>query len=80
METTESCASGLAYGLKSNKSPPHLKELIPFEDDLADLVKNIKFRKVRNNFQMKLREDLRKVRSSKNIGFADKTKLGKEEY
>ena len=73
-ETTESCASGSAYGLKSNKCSRQLKELIPFENDLIDLVKNIKFRKVRNDFQMKLHEDLRKVRSSKKtLTFADKT-------
>ena len=66
-------------------TPPQLKELIPFEDDLTDLVKNIKFHKVRNDFQMKLQEDLRKVRSSKKtLIFADKTsnmyRLEKEEY
>ena len=71
--------------MKSNKCPPQLKELIPFEYDLIDLVKNIKFRKVRNDFQMKLHEDLRKVRSSKKtLTFADKTsnmyRLEKEEY
>ena len=71
--------------MNSNKCPPQLKELIPFEDDLVDLVKNIKFRKVRNDFQMKLHEDLRKVRSSKKtLTFADKTsnmyRLEKEEY
>ena len=71
--------------MKSNKCPPQLKELIPFEDDLVDFVKNIKFRKVRNDFQMKLREDLRKVFSSKKtMTFADKTsnmyQLEKEEY
>ena len=70
---------------KSNKCPLQLKELIPFEDDLVDLVKNIKFRKVRSDFQMKLREDLRKVCSSKKtMTFADKTsnmyRLEKEEY
>ena len=64
-ETTESCAGDSVYGLKSKKCLPQLKEFIPFADDLVDLVKNIKFRKVRNNFQMKLHEDLRKVRSSK---------------
>ena len=84
-ETTKSFASGSVYGLKSTKCPPQLKELIPFEDDLIDLVKNIKFRKVRNDFQMKLHEDLRKVRSSKKtLTFADKTsnmyRLEKEEY
>ena len=71
--------------MNSNKCPRQLKELIPFEDDLVDLVKNIKFRKVRNDFQMKLHEDLRKVRSSKKtLTFADKTsnmyRLEKEEY
>ena len=39
MKTTESCASGLTYGFKSNKCPPQLKKLTPFEDDLVDLVK-----------------------------------------
>ena len=48
-------------------------------------MKNIKFRKVRNDFQMKLHEDLRKVRSlKKTLTFADKTsnmyRLEKEEY
>ena len=71
--------------MKGNKCLPQVKELIPFEDDLIDLVKNIKFRKVRNDFQMKLHEDLRKVRSSKKtLTFADKTsnmyRLEKEEY
>ena len=84
-ETSESRASGSVYGLKSNKCLPQLKELIPFEDDLVDLVKNIKFRKVRNDFQMKLLEDLRKVHSSKKtLTFADETSnmywLEKEEY
>ena len=84
-ETNESLASGSVYGLKSNKCLPQLKELIPFEDDLVDLVKNIKFRKVRNDFQMKLREDLRKVQSlKKTLTFADETSnmywLEKEEY
>ena len=62
-ETTESCASGSVYGLKSNKCSPQLKELILFEDDLINLVKNFKFRKVRNDFQKQLHEDLKKVRS-----------------
>ena len=73
-ETNKPCASGLKYDLKSNKYPPQLKELIPFEDDLVDLVKNIKFREVRNHFQMIINEDLRKVHSSKkSLTFADKT-------
>ena len=64
-ETNELRASASVYDLKSNKCPRQLKELITFEDDLVDSVKNIKFRKVGNHFQMKLRIDLRKMRSSK---------------
>ena len=36
------------YGLKSLSSPKPVKELIPFENKFISLVKNIKFRKVRN--------------------------------
>ena len=32
------------YGLKSLSSPRPVKELIPFENELISLVKNIKFR------------------------------------
>ena len=43
------------YGLKSPCSPRQIKELIPFENDLVELIRNIKFRKIRNTFQEKLR-------------------------
>ena len=33
------------YGLKSPYSPRQVKELIPFENDLVELIRNIKFRK-----------------------------------
>ena len=39
------------YGLKSLSSPRPVKELTPFENKLISLVKNIKFRKIRNHFQ-----------------------------
>ena len=34
------------YGLKSPYSPRQVKELIPFENDLVELIRNIKFRKI----------------------------------
>ena len=34
------------YGLKSQKIPPWINELRAFENDLTELVKNIKFRTV----------------------------------
>ena len=74
-------ASGSVYSLKINKCPLQIKELIPFEDDLVDLGKNIKFCKVRNNFQMKLPEV---CSSKKTLILAQKTsnmyRLEKEEY
>ena len=36
------------YGLKSPHSPRWVKELIPFENDFVELIRNIKFRKIRN--------------------------------
>ena len=46
-----------------------------FEDDLVRLVKKIKFRKVKNQFQNKLKKkDIKKVHSSnKTLTPADKT-------
>ena len=73
------------YGLNSEKCPTQMKELVPFEDDLIQMVKNIKFRNVKNDFQKKLSEDIRKIqRSTKTVTPADKTsnmyRLTKEEY
>ena len=84
-EINELHASGSVYGLERIKCPPQIKELIQFEDYLVDFVENSKFHKVRNDFQMKLHKDLRKVRpSKKSLTFADKTsnkyRLEKEEY
>ena len=56
-----------------------------FEDDLIKLVKEIKFGKVKNQFQNKLKDDIKKLRSSsKTLTPAYKTsnlyRLEKEEY
>ena len=45
-----------------------------FEDDLLEMVKNIKFRKVHDEFQDSLREDIKRINNStKALIFADKT-------
>ena len=60
--------------MKSGRSPPQVKDLIQFEDDLVRIVKELKFRKVKNNFQTKLREDMKQVQTSKKtLTPADKT-------
>ena len=62
------------YGLRSNISPPQNPALTSFEKDIYDMVRNIEFRKVRNDYQYKLKEDINEIRSSKNFFvFADKS-------
>ena len=56
-----------------------------FEDELSDMVRNIKFRRVRNDFQDKLKDDIKQINnSSKALIFADKTtnlyELDKTQY
>ena len=73
------------YGIKSNKCPPQVKDLIAFEEDMIDLVHQIRFRKVKSNFQRKLNKDLKTTKSSnKTLTPTDKTsnmyKLTKDEY
>ena len=73
------------YGLKSETCPKQQEELKPFESDLIQLVKEIKFRRVKNSFQKKLAQDLKNINSSqKTVTPADKTtnmyRLEKAEY
>ena len=73
------------YGLKSHKTPPPINELAAFENDLIELVKNIKFRTAQNQLQRKLKSDIKSIQqSSKTLTPADKTssmyRPTKEEY
>ena len=62
------------FGLPST-TPHAILEMKPFEDDLFNLIDNIKFRNARNEFQESLANDLKKINSSPNIFvFADKTR------
>ena len=53
--------TGLTFGINSAKCPPQVKELVPFEEDLIKLVKNIRFRTVDNKFQRTLAKDLKDI-------------------
>ena len=73
------------YGLKSLNCPPKIKEMVPFEKDLWNLVNKLKIRKIKSKFQRQLNEDIREIkRSNKVLVFADKTsniyKLDTDEY
>ena len=70
-------------GLKSPYSPRQVKELIHFENDLVELMRNIKFRKIRNTFQGKLKQDIKLIKDShEKMTFVDKSsnQLTKEQY
>ena len=73
------------YGLKTLHTPKQVKELSLFENNLIAVVKDIKFRNARSDFQTTLREDIRLIHNSKKtMTFADKTssmcRLKKEEH
>ena len=61
------------FGLSSNKTPPTVSELKPFEEDVIKLIENIKFRDTKSHFQDTLANDLKEINSSdKMFVFADK--------
>ena len=63
------------YNLKSQNTPPNNRLLDSFETDLFKLIKMVKFKKVRNNFQMKLSQDINEVKKSNYIWVkSDKSK------
>lgn len=73
------------YGLKTLNCPPQINDLVPFEADMFEIVKSLKFRKTKNQFQAKLRQDIQTIRNTKTtLTFADKTsniyKLSKEQH
>ena len=62
------------YGFISTKPPPIIPELKEFENDLVDLIQNIKFRHVPNHFQNKLRKDINLIKKDDHLYIpADKT-------
>ena len=62
------------YGIKSNKCPPEVKDLLAFEENTIDLVHQIRFCKAKSNFQRKLIKDLKTIKlSNQTLTPADKT-------
>jgi len=52
----------VTYGFRSKRCPPIVKELRKFEEDLMNIIKNIEFREVNNDFQNKMRDDIRQIK------------------
>ncbi len=62
------------FGFKTQKSPPPNTALTGFENDIYNLISNIKFKKVESEFQQKLKRDVKKIKDSdKIIVSADKS-------
>ena len=67
------------------KRPPAVEEMAQFKNDLLLLLKNVEFKKVNNDFQMRLRDDINEIKASnKMVVSADKSrhiyKIEKDEY
>ena len=61
-------------GFKSRKCPQQCRELENFEKDLLEIVKNIKFRTIKDNCHGKRKRDIKAIRESPDAFiFADKT-------
>ena len=62
------------FGFRTGNSPPNIPALSKFESDMHDLIQNVKFRKVDNEFQKTLKQDVSTIRNSdKVIVAADKS-------
>ena len=55
------------YGLKTAKCPSWVKELVPFENDMMDMIKNLEFKRVNSELQSKLKNNVRQIRKSNNL-------------
>ena len=63
------------FGLQSRKSAPIVAELKPFEEELAAMIENVRFRNMNDHFLNSLSRDVKKIESTPNVlVFADKTR------
>ena len=62
------------FGFKSRECPPQNQNMEKFKDMLLGMIKNIKFRKVDDEFQTTLKKDIRTINNSQKAFIAaDKT-------
>ena len=55
------------YGFRSLCYPEPSPDLAQFESDLMDMIRNIEFRPVHNEFQSKMREDITNIKNSQKV-------------
>ena len=65
--------STFKYVFKTCKCPPQHKDVMEFEDDLQKMISKVQFRRVKNDFQNRLKNDIKSIQSSKKVYiFTDK--------
>ena len=84
-ENTSEKADAETYGFKSEYAPPKNEKLTPFEDDLYDMIRNVQFDRVSDEFQNKLKQDAVELKKAPDLLVpADKStnlySLDKEQY
>ena len=52
------------YGFKTHKCPPQHQDLANFENDLLEMIQHITFKPIHNQFQDRLRDDIKQINSS----------------
>ena len=55
------------FGFKTVKCPSLVKELVPLENDMMEMIKNLEFKRVHNEFQSILNNDIREIHRSSNL-------------
>ena len=81
----QKCKDKETFGFRSTKPAPMVPELKEFEDGLLNIIQTIKFNNVSDEFQNKLKEDIKGINNEKNVYIkADKTtnfyKISPEDY
>ena len=63
------------FGFKTVKCSSSIKELVPFKNDMIEMIKNLEFKRVHNEFQSILNNDIREIHGSNNLFIsADKSR------
>ena len=63
------------FGFKGVKRPSSVKELVPFKNDMMEMIKNLEFQIVHNEFQSILNNDIKEMhRSNNSFISADKSR------
>ena len=57
-------SNSLNYIFKSKKCPPQHKDLMQFENGFLELIKSVKFKKVKNIFLDQLHKDISSIKKS----------------